>query len=121
MRLIVLPTVSPTHGYPSLDLDRHGCPTRAINDGVHPFDHHPLQPSLYVCRLLCFALDDHLIVADEDWHGPWTFVPTLPQQGQRQLQAVGSGSLDRCVEAVCQPLHVHPPPASERPGLGMAT
>jgi hypothetical protein len=39
-------------------------------------------------------------VADEHQYGPGIIVPTLPQEGKRQLQAVGSGSLDGRIEAV---------------------
>ena len=76
----------------------------------------PLRPTL-----LCVALDDHLVVADENRHGPWTLVPTLPQQGQRQLQAVGAGPLNWCVETVGQPLDIRAAPAGKRSGICVAT
>src|SRR5215213_8672315 len=96
-------TSSPTPGYPDLDLYRYVSLIRAVQNGVHAVDHRFLQPGHYVCRLLCFALDNHLIVANEHWHSLWALAPVFPQQeGQRQLQAVGSGPLDRCVKAVGQ-------------------
>jgi hypothetical protein len=70
----------PTSAYPSLDLYWYTYPIRAIHNGVHPFDHRFLQPGLCVRRLLCIALDHHLVVADEDQHGPWALVLTLPQE-----------------------------------------
>jgi hypothetical protein len=36
-----------------------------VYDGVHPFDHRLLQAGLCLRRLLCVALDDYLVVADE--------------------------------------------------------
>ena len=95
-----LTSFSPTSVYPSLDLDRHGYLARVAYNGVHPFGHRSSQPGLCVRRLLYVTFDDHLIVADENRYGPWTLARTLLQESQRQLQAVGCGSLDRRVEAV---------------------
>jgi hypothetical protein len=72
----------------------------AVHNRVHAFDHRLLQPGLHTRRLLCVALDDYLVVADKNWHSTWTLVPALPQESQRQLQAVGCGALDRSVKAV---------------------
>jgi hypothetical protein len=65
-----LTSVSPTSGYPTLDLYRNGCLARVVHSGIHPFDHCSFQPSLCVRRLLCFTLDDNLVVANEYRHGP---------------------------------------------------
>jgi hypothetical protein len=54
-------------------------------------------------RLLCIALDDHLIVTDKYRQGSWARVPTLPQESQRQLNAVRCGSLDRSLLLQPQP------------------
>src|SRR5215208_1339992 len=94
--------------------------TCAVQNCVHPFNHRLLYPGLYIRCLLSVALDDYLVVAGEDRHGPRALAPTLPQQGQRQLQTIGSGTLDRSVEAVGQPLNVLAAPAGERPGLGIS-
>src|SRR5215217_7230664 len=115
-----LTSFSPTRRYPSLDLYRYVYLIRAVQNGIHPFDHRLLQPVLHVHRLLCITLDDHLVVADEYRHGPETLVPTLPQKRQCQLQAVGSRALDRSVEAVREPLDAHTTPACERPGFGFS-
>jgi hypothetical protein len=69
----------------------------AVHDRVHSFDHRPFQPSLCGGCLLCVALDDHLVVADEDRPGLRTLVTALPQEGQGQLQAIGCGTLNRRV------------------------
>lgn|SRR5215216_1277584 len=63
------------------------------------------------------ALDEYPVVADEHWHSTWAQVPTLLQKCQRQLQAVNSGTLDRCVEAVGRLLNVHASPAGECAGF----
>jgi hypothetical protein len=73
-----LTSFSPTPGYPGFDLYRNGCRACAIHNGVHPFDHGLLQPSLGYSRLFCVALDDHLIVTDKDGHGPRTLASALP-------------------------------------------
>ncbi len=70
-----------TSGLPSLDFYRYVYLTRAVQNYVHSFDHRSFQPNLYIRRLLCFALDDHLVVAGEDRHSSRTLVPTLPQEG----------------------------------------
>src|SRR5829696_369140 len=114
-------TSSPPPGYPGLNRYRYVSLISAVHNGVHSIDHRFLQPGLHVCRLLCFAFNDHLIVAHENRHGVRTLVSTLPQEGQCQLQAVGSGALDRRVEAVGQPLDIHAAPSGERPGLRVAT
>jgi hypothetical protein len=93
--IIGLTSVSPTSGYPTIDLYRYVHFIHAVHDGIHPFDHRLLQPGLCVHRAFCIALDDYLVVADENRYGRWTLVPTLPQKRQCQLQAVGCGSLDR--------------------------
>jgi hypothetical protein len=107
-----LPSFSPTPGYPSCDLDRHEWLAGAVQNCLHPFDHRLLQPGLCGRRLLRVALDNHLVVTDEYRLGPWTLFPTLPQKCQRQLQAIGSGSLDRTVDTVGQLLDVFTAPAS---------
>src|SRR5918995_2104526 len=116
-----LASFSPTPGYPSLDLHRYGYLSRAVQDYVHPFDHRLLQPDLCGGCLLCVALNDHLVMADEDRHGSGTLASALPQQGQRQLQTVGSGTLDRGVEAVGYLSGVHAAPANKRSGFYVAT
>jgi hypothetical protein len=73
--------ISPTSGYPGLNLYRYVYFVRAVHNGVHPFDHRPFQPSLRVYCSFCVALDDHLIVTDKYRHGPWAFVSTCPQEG----------------------------------------
>jgi hypothetical protein len=115
-----LTSISPTSGYPGLDLYGYVYLVRTVQNCLYPFGHRLLQPGLCVRRLFCITLDDHLVVTNEYWHGPWTLVPTIPQQGQRQLQTIGSGTLDRSVEAVGQPLNVLAAPAGERPGLGIS-
>ena len=95
-----LTSFSPTSGYPGLNLHRYVYLIRAVQNGVHAFDHRPFQPSLCVRCPFYLALDSHLVVADKYRHGPWALIPTLPQQGQRQFQTIGSGSLDRRVKAV---------------------
>jgi hypothetical protein len=72
---------SPTSGYPSLHVYRYVYLVCAVQNCCYTFEHRSLQPRLYVRRLLCVALDDHLVVADEYRHGPWALVPTLPQEG----------------------------------------
>jgi hypothetical protein len=67
---IGLPSFSPTSGYPSLDLYRYAYLIRAVQNCLHPFDHRLLQPGLCGRRLLCVALDDRLVVADEYRLGP---------------------------------------------------
>jgi hypothetical protein len=89
-----LASFTPTTGYPSVDLYQNGCIARAVHNGVHSFDHRLLQPRLCVRRLFCVALNNYLVVANKDWHNPRTLVPAFPQEGQRQLQAVGSGSFE---------------------------
>jgi hypothetical protein len=76
-----LTSFSPTSSDPGVDLYRHAGLLRAVQNCLHPFDHRPFYPGLYVCRLLYVALDEHLVVADENWHGPRTLAPTLPQEG----------------------------------------
>jgi hypothetical protein len=93
-------TFSPTSGYPSPDLYRCVYFVRAVNNGVHTFDHRLLQPALGLFASILVALDYYLVVTNEYRHGSWTLVPTLPQESQRQLQALGSCSLNRGVEAV---------------------
>jgi hypothetical protein len=115
-----LTSYSPTSGYRGFDPCRHDHFLFTVQNGVHPFGHRFLQPGHYVCCLLGVALDDHLVVAHEDRHGLRTLVPTLPQQGACQLQAVGSGSLDRGVEVVGQLLDIHAAPASKRSALCFA-
>jgi hypothetical protein len=83
MRLI---SFSPRSRYPSLDLYRYVHLIHAIQYCLHPFDHRSLQPDLCLRRLFCVALDDHLVVADEDWHSPGTPVSTLPQEDVTFLQ-----------------------------------
>src|SRR5215203_5715014 len=61
----------------------HMCLADIVQDRIPPFDHRSFQPGLYAHRLLCDALDHYLIVANEDWHGPETFVPTFTQKCQR--------------------------------------
>src|SRR5215204_5581551 len=112
-----LTSVSPTSSYPGFDLDRYARPTRAVHNGVHTFNHRLLQPALSLFASIFVALDDHLVVANKDRHGPWTLIPTLPQEDQRKLQAVGAGALDRGVQSVGQLLDVHAAPAGKRPGL----
>jgi hypothetical protein len=73
-----LNSISPPSGYPSLNLYWYVYLTCAVRDGIHLFDHRLLQPSLYAGRLLCAALDDHLVAADEDQHSPPTFASSLP-------------------------------------------
>src|SRR5215203_4798523 len=75
-----LTLLSPTAGFPSRDPDRYVYLIRVVQNLVHPFDHRLLQPSPCVRRLLCGALDDHLVVANEYRDCPWAFAPTLPQE-----------------------------------------
>jgi hypothetical protein len=91
---------SPSSAYPNLNPDRHTCLAWAFHNSIHPLDHRVLQPSLRFFRKPCIALHDHLIVADEHRHGPWALASTFPQEGQRELQTISCGSLDRRVEAV---------------------
>jgi hypothetical protein len=84
---------------------------RAVHNGVDFVDHRFFQPGLYVCRLLCFAFNDYLIVTHENRHCFRTLAPAFPQQGQRQLQAISPGSLDRSIEAVGQLLNIRTTPA----------
>jgi hypothetical protein len=102
-----LTSFSPTSVYPSLDLYRHLCLARAVYNGVHPVNHRLLQPALGLFSSILVALDDHLVVAHQDWHGSQKLASTLPQESQRKLQTIGSGTLNRSVEAVRQPLDVH--------------
>ena|SRR5215217_1607237 len=76
--------------------DRHSGPFGAgiFELSVHSIDHSFLEPYLSLLRLIGVALDDHLVVANENRHGPWMLASAFPQQHQRQLQAVGCGSLD---------------------------
>jgi len=112
-----LTSFSPTSGYPSLDLYRYVYLIRTVYDGIHSFDHRLLQPALGLFALVLVALEDYLVVTDKHRHGSWTLVPALPQEGQRQLQAVSSSTLDRRVESVGQLLDVRAASASERPDL----
>jgi hypothetical protein len=66
-----LTSFSPKSGYPNFDLYRYAYLTRAVHNGVHTLNHRLLQPNLCVRRLLCVALDDHFIVADENRDGSW--------------------------------------------------
>jgi hypothetical protein len=109
-----LTSFSPTSSYPGFDPYRYVYLVRAVQDCLHPFDHRLLQPALGLFALILAAMDDHLVVANKDRHSPRTLVSTLPQQGQRQLQAIGCGSLDRRVEAVGQLLDVRAASAGER-------
>jgi hypothetical protein len=43
-----LASFTPTTGYPSVDHYQNGCIARAVQNGLHPFDHRLLQPGLYV-------------------------------------------------------------------------
>ena len=92
-----LTSISPTSGYPGLDLYGYVYLVRTVQNCLYPFGHRLLQPGLYVRRLLCITLDDHLVVADEDRPGLRTLVTALPQEGQGQLQAIGCGTLNRRV------------------------
>jgi hypothetical protein len=76
-----LTSLSPASGYSSLDLYRCVYLVRVVQDRYYPFNHRLLQPSLGFYRLLYVALDDYLVVTDEDRHGSRTLVPTLPQEG----------------------------------------
>jgi Domain of unknown function (DUF2382) len=80
-----LASFTPTSDYPSFDLYRYVYLVRAIHDGVHPLNHRLLQPGLYIRRLFCVTLDDHLVVADEHRHCARTLASSLPQQGQRPV------------------------------------
>src|SRR3712207_6195750 len=88
--------------------------TNAVQGDVHPFNHRACQPSNCARRLICIALDDHLVVTDENRHGSWALAPTFPKKSQGQLQAIGSRSLNRRIGAVGQLLDVHAAPSSER-------
>src|SRR5215217_2929503 len=114
-----LSSFSPTPSYPHLYLSRYIYLTRLVHDDVHPFDHRLLQPLLRLLGLVGVTLDDHLVMADQDWHGSRALVPTLPQKRQCQLQAVGCGPLDWGVETVGQPVDAHAAPTTERTSLGI--
>src|SRR5215216_655800 len=115
-----LSSFSPTPSYPHLYLSRYIYLTRLVHDDVHPFDHRLLQPLLRLLGLVGVTLDDHLVVADEDRNSPRALASALPQEGYAQLQAVGSGSLDRCVETVGQLLDFRAAPAGKLSGFGIA-
>jgi len=70
---------TPTSGYPGFDLYRHVYLVCAVQNCLHPFDHRLFKPGLCLRYLLCAALDDHLVVADEHRHGSRTLSSTLPQ------------------------------------------
>src|SRR5215204_3326309 len=59
-----LTSFSPTRRYPSLDLYRYVYLIRAVQNGIHPFDHRLLQPVLHVHRLLCITLGPQCLVAE---------------------------------------------------------
>src|SRR5215208_2885300 len=115
---MALSSFYPTPNYPHLYLSRYIYLTRLVHDDVHPFDHRLLQPLLRLLGLVGVTLDDHLIVADKHRDGPGALAPSLPKGGERQLQTIICSSLDRSVEAVCQPVDVHTTSAREGPGLG---
>jgi hypothetical protein len=75
---IGLPSFSPTSGYPGLDLYRYAYLIRAVQNCLHPFDHRILRPGLCGRCLLCVALDDRLVVADEYRLGPVSTRPYAP-------------------------------------------
>jgi hypothetical protein len=76
-----LTSFSPIFEYPSLY--QHGFIARTVNNGVHSIDRRLLQPAPGFLALILVALDDYLVVADENRRGLCTLIPVLPEQGQR--------------------------------------
>jgi hypothetical protein len=64
-----------------VELYRYMYLVRAVQNYLHPFDHHLPQPSLCIGRLVYDAFHDYLVVAHEDRHGSRTLSSTLPQEG----------------------------------------
>jgi hypothetical protein len=48
-----------------------------VHDRIHAVLHVLDEPLLHFLRLIGVALDDYLVVAAYDRHGPWLLVPTF--------------------------------------------
>ena len=96
-----------------VDLDRY-VRFGFVEHGVHPVAHTPDKKRFSAFGVCLVALDNDLVVHEEDRPETLDLPPMLVEQGHRQLRAVSPGPLYGCVE----PFHNAPedPPAS--PGEG---